>query len=181
MTPDFVRRLLAAARGCLAASDPHGVAAAPISTGSKIEPSLPPGSAARACLRHVEGELRNAASPRHLAHHGPRHQRLFDDPSLLVPAPTPSALNCENPPVHLSVTLKLALSSHPFATCALTARRPPPDGYGGNDRYRLAISLHQSVNVGGYVGLGACIISSHKGRDVLTPWAVPAHDIAPCP
>jgi hypothetical protein len=44
------------ARDCLAASDPEGVAA-PISTGSKIEPSLPPGSGVRACLRHVKSRL----------------------------------------------------------------------------------------------------------------------------
>ena len=54
--PDFARRLLVAARDCLAASDPEGVPA-PISTGSKIEPSLPPGSGVRACLRHVKSRL----------------------------------------------------------------------------------------------------------------------------
>jgi hypothetical protein len=54
--PDFARRLLAAARDCLAASDPESVAA-PISTGSKIEPFLPPGSGVRACVRHVKSRL----------------------------------------------------------------------------------------------------------------------------
>ena len=60
-----------------------------------------------------EQALRKAVSPRHLAHHGSRHQRLFDDPSLFIPAPTPSALDPENLPIHLRVTLKLALRSHP--------------------------------------------------------------------
>src|SRR6202161_4094327 len=56
ITPDFARRPLAIARECLAAWDPEGVAA-PISTGSKIELSLPPASGARACLRHVKSRL----------------------------------------------------------------------------------------------------------------------------
>ena len=47
---------LAIARECLATWDPEGVAA-PISTGSKIELSLPPASGARACLRHVKSRL----------------------------------------------------------------------------------------------------------------------------
>ena len=60
-----------------------------------------------------EQALRNAVSPRHLAHHGPRHQRLFNDPRLLVLAPTPSALDPENLPIHLCMTLRLAQRSHP--------------------------------------------------------------------
>jgi hypothetical protein len=48
-----------------------------------------------------------------LAHHGPRHQCLFNDPRLLVLAPPPSALDPENLPIHLCVTLRLALRSHP--------------------------------------------------------------------
>jgi len=59
-----------------------------------------------------EQALRNAVSPRHLAHHGPRHQRLFNDPRLLVLAPTPSALDPENLPIHLCMTLRLAQRSH---------------------------------------------------------------------
>ena len=60
-----------------------------------------------------EQALRNAVSPRHLAHHGPRHQRLFNDPRLLVLAPTPSALDPETLPIHLCMTLRLAQRSHP--------------------------------------------------------------------
>ena len=60
-----------------------------------------------------EQALRNAVSPRHLAHHGPRHQRLFHDPRLLVLAPTPSALDPQNLPIHLCMTLRLAQRSHP--------------------------------------------------------------------
>ncbi len=60
-----------------------------------------------------EQALRNAVSPRHLAHHGPRHQRLFNDPRLLVLAPTPSALDPENLPIHLCMTLRLAQRSYP--------------------------------------------------------------------
>jgi hypothetical protein len=52
-------------------------------------------------------------SPRHLTHHGPRHQRLFNDPRLLVLAPTPSALDPENLPIHLCMTLRLAQRSYP--------------------------------------------------------------------
>ncbi len=63
----------------------------------------------------------------------PPESASLRDPSLLVLAPTPLALDPENLPVHLSVTLKLAQKASfkvtPFATCALTARRPPPDGY----------------------------------------------------
>ena len=74
--PDFARRLLAAARECLASSDPESVAA-PISTGSKIEPSLPPGSGVRACLLHVKSRLCATPCRRgHLAHHGAGHQSL---------------------------------------------------------------------------------------------------------
>ena len=54
---DFARRPLVAARDCLAASDPDGAAIDPISTGSKIKPSLPPGSSTRARLRHVKSRL----------------------------------------------------------------------------------------------------------------------------
>ena len=67
--PDFARRLLAAARDFLAAADPEGVAA-PISTGSKIEPSLPPGSGARACLRHVKSRLTSVGFTGVLLKHG---------------------------------------------------------------------------------------------------------------
>jgi hypothetical protein len=74
--PDFARRLLAAARDCLASSDPESVAA-PISTASKIEPSLPPGSGVRACLLHVKSRLCATPCRRgHLAHHGAGHQSL---------------------------------------------------------------------------------------------------------
>ena len=48
-----------------------------------------------------------------LAHHGSRHQCLFDNPRLLVLAPAPSALDTENLPIHLCVTLRLALRSQP--------------------------------------------------------------------
>jgi hypothetical protein len=52
-----------------------------------------------------------------LAHHGPRHQCLFNDPRLLVLAPPPSALDPENLPIYLGVTLspgKTAESSLKF-------------------------------------------------------------------
>src|SRR5271155_3673334 len=57
ITPDLVRRPLVAERDGLAASDPHGAAIAPISTGSKIESSLLAGSPVRASLRHVKSRL----------------------------------------------------------------------------------------------------------------------------
>jgi hypothetical protein len=61
-----------------------------------------------------EQALRNAVSPCDLAHYGPRDQRLFNDPSLLVLAPTPSALDPENLPIHIHVTLRLASRVTPF-------------------------------------------------------------------
>ena len=76
-----------------------------------------------------EQALRHAVPSSDLAHHGPRHQRLFDDPRLLVLAPTPSALDPENLPIHLCVTLRLALRSHPSRPPRPQARRPPPEGY----------------------------------------------------
>ena len=57
ITPDFAGRPPAAARDCLATSRLDGAAVASISTGSKIDPSLPPRSTARACLRHVKSRL----------------------------------------------------------------------------------------------------------------------------
>ena len=57
MTPDFARRPFVAGRDGLAASDRSGGAIASISTGSKIEPSLPDGAALRASLRHVKSRL----------------------------------------------------------------------------------------------------------------------------
>jgi hypothetical protein len=55
--PGLGRRRFVVARNCLGASDPDGGAIASISTGSKIEPSLPEGSAVRASLRHVKIRL----------------------------------------------------------------------------------------------------------------------------
>jgi len=86
-----------------------------------------------------EQALRYAVSPRHLAHHGPRHQRLFDDPSLLVLAPTPSALDPEDLPVHLSVTLKLALKSHP-------SRRAPSQQGGRRRTDSAPVKLAKDVD-----------------------------------
>jgi hypothetical protein len=80
MTPDLVRRPPVVGRDGLGASDLDGGGAALISTGSKIEPSLPAGFA-----------VRHAVPSSDLAHRSPRHQRLFDDPRLLVLAPAPSA------------------------------------------------------------------------------------------
>ena len=77
-----------------------------------------------------EQALRNAVSPRHLAHHGPRHQRLFNDPRLLVLAPTPSALDPENLPIHLCMTLRLAQRSYPS--------RRTPSQQGGRRRTNTA-------------------------------------------
>ena len=57
MTPDFARLPFVAGRDGLAASDRGGGAIASISTGSKIEPSLPEGAALRASLRHVKSRL----------------------------------------------------------------------------------------------------------------------------
>jgi hypothetical protein len=57
MTPDLVRRPPVVGRDGLGASDVDGGAAALISTGSKIEPSLPAGSTVRASLRHVKSRL----------------------------------------------------------------------------------------------------------------------------
>jgi len=113
MTPDLVRRPLVAGRDGLAASDPDGGAVASISTGSKIESSLLAGSAVRASPSPCEEQaLRHPVPSSDLAHHGPRHQCLFNDPRLLALAPTPSALDPENLPIHLCVTLRLARVSH---------------------------------------------------------------------
>jgi hypothetical protein len=57
MTPDPVRRPPGAARDRLAVSNKGGGAVASISTGSKIEPSLPVGSVVRACRRQVKSRL----------------------------------------------------------------------------------------------------------------------------
>ena len=57
MTADFARLPFVAGRDGLAASDRGGGAIASISTGSKIEPSLPEGAALRASLRHVKSRL----------------------------------------------------------------------------------------------------------------------------
>src|SRR5271156_5509818 len=70
--------------------------------------------------------LRDAVPSCDLAHHSPRHQRLFDDPRLLVLAPTPSAFDPPDLPIHLRVTLSLALRSPPS--------RPPPSQQGGRRR-----------------------------------------------
>src|SRR5271165_954192 len=64
MTPDLVRRPLIVGRDGLGASDVDG-AAASISTGSKIEPSIVAGPAVRASLRHVKSRL--CATPRRRA------------------------------------------------------------------------------------------------------------------
>ena len=44
-------------------------------------------------------------------------------------APPPSALDPKNFPIHLCVTLSLALRSHPSRPFSSQARRSPPDGY----------------------------------------------------
>ena len=87
------------------------------------------------------GRLRRARQPspgedqalRHAVRRSPRWppppaQRLFDDPRLLVLAPAPAALDPQNLPIHLCVTLRLALRSHPSRPRRPQTRRPPPDG-----------------------------------------------------
>ena len=91
-----------------------------------------------------EQALRHAVPPRDLAHHGPRRQGLFDDPRLLVPAPAPSALDPENLPIHLCLTLRLALRSHLSRRFRSRARRPPPDGY---DNCLTAVRKNRGVRV----------------------------------
>ena len=126
MTPGLTHRPLVAGRDGLAASDRGRGAIASISTGSKIEPSLPGGlRRTRKPTPREEQALSHAVPPGDFAHHGPRRQRLFDDPSLLVLAPAPAALDPENLPIHLCVTLRLALRSHPSRTRSPRARRPP--------------------------------------------------------
>jgi hypothetical protein len=102
----------------------YGIAST--ATGSKIEPPLLAGSAARLPSPCEYQARRHALPPCDLAHHGSRYQRLFDDPSLLVLAPSPSALDPENLPIHIRMTLKLALRSHPS--------QRPPSQQGGRRR-----------------------------------------------
>ena len=135
MTPDFalaVRSAPSHAANVLAASGPrralHDIA--PISTGSKIEPSLPFGSAVRACLRHVKSRLcatpyRRATS--HTTAPGISVSSTIREPSR----PCSNAVGARpREPSHPSLRdLKASSKVTPFATDALTARRPPPDGY----------------------------------------------------
>ena len=72
MTPDPVRRPPGAARDRLAVSNKGGGAVASISTGSKIELSLPIGSVVRACRRQVKSRLCATRAAARLAHHAPR-------------------------------------------------------------------------------------------------------------
>jgi len=75
-----------------------------------------------------EQTLRQAVPSGDSAHHGARRQRLLDNPRLLVLTPPPTALDPKNFPIHLCVTLRLALRSHPSPRFSSRARRPPPDG-----------------------------------------------------
>ena len=74
-----------------------------------------------------EQALRHPVPSSDLAHHGPWRQRLFDNPRLLRLAPPSPALDPENFPDHLCVTLRLALRSHP--------PRRPPIQQGGRRRW----------------------------------------------
>ena len=74
-----------------------------------------------------EQALRHACRRATRSPRSPR-QRLFDDPRLLVLAPAPAAIDPQNLPIHLCVTLRLALRSHPSRPRRPQTRRPPPDG-----------------------------------------------------
>ena len=79
-----------------------------------------------------EQALRNAVSPRHLTHHGSRHQRSSTIRAFFIPVPTPSAFDPENLPIHLRVTLKLAST--------VTLKRPPHSKAAAAGRIRITVS-----------------------------------------
>ena len=129
MTPSLIRRPLLAGRDGLVASD-GGAAPSrrsqPEARSRRLSWLVP---RARQPSPGEERALRHPVPSSHLAHHGPRPQCLFNDPRLLVLAPPPSPLDPENLPIHLCVTLTLALRSHPSRQLSSQARRPPPNGY----------------------------------------------------
>ncbi len=107
-------------------------------------------------------------SPRHLTHHGSGHQRLFDDPSLFIPVPTPSALDPENLPIHLRVTLKLTLRSHP-------SKRAPSQqgGRRRTDTHEIPERQRSSRIQGEHRGHGEgclCHPGRHRGRRWHRDW-----------
>src|SRR5208282_508345 len=107
-----------------------------------------------------EQALRHAVPTGDLAHHCARRQRLLDNPRLLVPAPAASPLDPENLPIHLCMTLKLALRSHPS--------RPSSRKQGGRRR-RVTTFLTLLMDEQGGAGLSPRMIL--LVADARTQWA----------
>ena len=76
-----------------------------------------------------EQALRNAVSPRHLAHHGPPASASLQRSETSRPCSNAVGARPREPSHPSLHDLKASSKVTPFATHALTARRSPPDGY----------------------------------------------------